>query len=562
MAGYRKRTTEGPNSEDKALDLFAEMMIEKIEQIKGDWHKPWFTEGQLQWPRNLSGREYNGMNAFMLLLHCEKEGYKIPRFCTFDCVQRLNKPAKDGEELPRVSVLRGEKSFPVMLTTFTWIHKETKEKIKYDDYKKLSDEDKQQYNVYPKMQVFRVFNVAQTNLREARPELWERLEQENGHLRPENGAQFSFEPVDTMIRDNLWICPIKPRHQDKAYYSISKNEIVVPEKEQFRDGESFYGTLFHEMTHSTGAEGVLDRIKPTAFGSKEYSREELVAELGSALVSQRYGMIKHIKEDSCAYLKGWLDELKESPQFIKTTLLDVKRATSLITQKVDKIAQELKQSADEKQENKVSSPEKIFYASVAYLQFADDTNRLDEFKNKGDYEGLLTLAKEYYDGNGMDEQHTYSSPIRHKGDSLLIEDKDFAVVYNATVGGTYDVMLKFSEQEVRDHITRYGISRASDDVKMVAKDMAAEQFSRMAAEKMPVLEMPNGDVLYVGYNRETDSLDVGEATNAGIAVQHSFPYNHETSLDANLQRVNEKLNDMEEYRVELQEAEYGGGMRR
>ncbi len=60
-----------------------------------------------------------------------------------------------------------------MLTTFTCIHKETKEKIKYDDYKKLSDDEKEQYNVYPKMQVFRVFNVAQTNLQEARPELWQ-----------------------------------------------------------------------------------------------------------------------------------------------------------------------------------------------------------------------------------------------------------------------------------------------------------------------------------------------------------------------------------------------------
>ena len=112
MAGYRKKNADGPNSEDKALDLFAEMMIEKIEGIQKDWKKPWFTEGALQWPRNLHGREYNGMNAFMLLLHCEKEGYKIPRFCTFDCVQKLNKPGKDGEELPRVSVLRGEKSFP------------------------------------------------------------------------------------------------------------------------------------------------------------------------------------------------------------------------------------------------------------------------------------------------------------------------------------------------------------------------------------------------------------------------------------------------------------------
>ena len=561
MTRYRKQNTDGPSSEDKALDLFAEMMIEKIESIrKSDWRKPWFTEGALQWPRNLSGREYNGMNALMLLLHCEKEGYKIPRFCTFDCVQRLNKPDKDGQELPRVSVLRGEKSFPVMLTTFTCIHKETKEKIKYDDYKKLSDNEKKKYNVYPKMQVFRVFNVAQTNLQEARPELWQRLEEEYSCPKIENGEHFSFVPVDAMIKDNLWICPIKPLHQDDAYYSISRNEIVVPEKEQFKSGESFYGALFHEMTHSTGVEGVLDRIKPTAFGSPEYAREELVAELGSALVAQRYGMTKHIKEDSCAYLKGWLNELKESPQFIKTTLLDVKRAASLITQKVDKIAQDLEQNVSEKQE--AAPKEKVYYSSVAYLQSPDDTIQLDAFKDKGDYEGLLTLAKEYYDGNGIDEQHTYPSPLQNRGDNLLIEDKDFAVVYNGSVGGTYDVMLKFTEQEVRDHIRRYGVERAGDTLKGVAKEMAAEQFAELEQRKAPVFEMANGDVLYVGYNKEADTLDVGSVTNAGLVAHHRFPYDHDASLDANLQAVNEKLNDMEEYREELQEAEYGGGMRR
>ena len=543
------------------MDLFAEMMIEKIESIHKDWRKPWFTKGALQWPRNLSGREYNGMNSFMLLLHCEKEGYQIPRFCTFDCVQRLNKPDKDGQELPRVSVLRGEKSFPVMLTTFTCIHKETKEKIKYGDYKKLSDEEKAQYNVYPRMQVFRVFNVAQTNLREARPELWEQLERENGK-RVENSEHFSFEPVDAMIKDNLWICPIKPTHQDEAYYSIAKNEIVVPEKEQFRDGESFYGTLFHEMIHSTGAEGVLDRLQPTSFGSKEYAREELVAELGGALVAQRYGMTKHIKEDSCAYLKGWLDELKESPQFIKTTLLDVKRASSIVTQKVDKIAQELEQNVTEKQDNKRSAKERIFYASVAYLQSDHDTKQLDELRDKGDYKGLLTLAKEYYDGNGMDEQHTYASPLQNRGDDLLIEDKDFAVVYNGSVGGTYDIMLKYTEQEVRDHITRYGTDRASDDVKEVAKDMAAEQFAALTQQKVPVFEMPNGDVLYIEYNKKTDTLDAGQATNAGLAVQHNFPFDHNVTLETNLQEVNEKLENMEEYRAEVQEEDYVGGLRR
>lgn len=340
MAHYNRAKSEGPNSEDKALDLFAEMMIEKIESFKGDWSKPWFTEGTLQWPKNMSGREYNGMNALMLMMHCEKNGYTLPRFCTFDCVQRLNK--ENTDESRKLSVLKGEKSFPVMLTTFTCIDKDTKDKIKWEDYKKLSEEEKSHYNVFPKMQVFRVFNVAQTNMQEARPDLWDKLVRENGTAPNRRGNDFKFEPLDTMIRDNLWICPIKPKNQDSAYYSISKDEIVVPEKSQFKNGEAFYGTLLHEMTHSTGSEKQLNRFNPSAgFGSEEYAREELVAELGSALVSQRYGIGKNLKEDSVAYLKSWLDSLKESPQFIKTTLLDVKKASSVITQRVDGIAQSL-----------------------------------------------------------------------------------------------------------------------------------------------------------------------------------------------------------------------------
>ena len=516
MAGYRRQNTDGPNSEDKALDLFAEMMIEKLETISKDWKKPWFTEGSLQWPRNLSGREYNGMNALMLMLHCEKEGYTIPRFCTFDCVQRLNKPGKNGEELPRVSV----------------------------------EDEKKEYNVYPKMQVFRVFNVAQTNLKEARPELWEKLEKENGRPFVHEGEMFSFEPVERMIRDNLWICPINVKHQDDAFYSISKNEITVPEKVQFKDGEAFYGTLFHEMG------------QPTSFGSKEYSDEELVAELCGALISQRYGMAKHIKEDSCPYLKSWLDNLKESPQYIKTVLMDVKKASSMITQKIDQIARDIEREKTENQERTETPKEKVYYASVAYLQMADDTNRLDALKDKGDYNGLLTLAKEYYDGNGMDEQYTYASPLQNRGDDLLIEDQHFAVVYNGSVGGTYDVMLKYTEQEVRDHIRRYGVDRASEDVKALAREMAAEQFAEMTRHKMPVFEMPNGDVLHVNYNRDRDSLDVGTMTNAGMTVKHHYPYDHNMTLDANLQGVNEQLNDLEEYREEQQEAEYSGGMRR
>ena len=561
-------TKEGPSAEDKALDLFADMMIERIQSLSGKdgWKKPWFTEGTLQWPKNLNGREYNGMNAMMLLLHCEKEGYKIPRFCTFDRIQQFNKTGKkDEEQKPRVSVLKGEHSFPVMLTTFTVVNKETKEHIKWEDYKLLSQEEREKYNVYPKLQTYHVFNVSQTNLKEVRPEFWEKLEQEYSMPKVEKDEQFAFEPVDRMIADNRWICPIKPMFGDSAYFSISKNEIVMPEKRQFKDGESFYSNLFHEMGHSTGAEGQLDRIKPATFGSAEYAREELVAELTAALTAQRYGMTKHLKGDSAAYLKSWLDSLKESPQFIKTTLLDVKKATSMLTQHIDKIAMEIDQEKKAEQTENVGNEEKmegskdagqVYYASVAYLQSTDDTSELDKLKEKGDYQGLLTLAKEYYDGNGMDEEQTYRKPCQNRGDDLLIEDKDFAVVYNGSVGGTYEVFLKHTEQEIRDHITRYGIGRASEDVKAVAREMTAEEFSELAQRKMPIFQMPNGGLLNLQYNKDKDSLDVGTVTNAGLSVKHSFPFSHDHSMDANISSAYEQLLDMEEYQKEEVQEEH------
>ena len=558
---------EGSSAEDKALDLFSEMMITKIESLrsKDGWKKPWFTEGALQWPKNLNGREYNGMNAFLLLLHCEKEGYRIPRFCTFDRIQQFNRTgSKDKEAKPRVSVLKGEHSFPVMLTTFTVVDKETKERIKWEDYKLLSQEQREKYNVYPKLQTYHVFNVAQTNLKEVRPELWEKLEQE--YSMPKVDRSGAFEPVDRMIADNRWICPIKLMYGDSAYYSISKNEIVVPEKGQFKDGESFYSNLYHEMGHSTGAENQLDRLKPTTFGSAEYAREELVAELTAALTAQRYGMSKHLKDDTAAYLKAWLDSLKESPQFIKTVLLDVKKASSMLTQRIDQIAMEIEEKKKATQavegtkgldaDAQSAGAEKVFYASVAYLQTSDDTAELDKLKEKGDYEGLLTLAKEYYDGNGMDEEQTYRKPYQNRGDDLLIEDKDFAVVYNGSVGGTYEVFVKHTEQEVRDHITRYGIGRASEDVKAVARDMVAEEFTGMAQRKMPIFQMPNGGLLNLQYDKEKDCLDVGTVTNAGLSVKHSFPYSHDHSMDVNISSAYEQLLDMEEYQEEEVQEEH------
>ena len=558
MAGKKFYNSDGPSAEDRALERFADMLIEKMETLQSDWKKPWFTEGSMIWPKNMNGREYNGMNALMLMLQCEKNGYKIPVFCTFDRVAALNfdknkqgdrKPMVDenGDKLPLVSINKGEKSFPVFITTFTCIDKNSHEKIKYDDYKQMSNEEKKNIAVYPKLQIYNVFNVAQTNLQEARPELYAKLEEANKVATVEmkgDGKMIDFPAIDAMIEKNGWVCPIYPKHQDNAYFSISKDEIVVPEKSQFINGESFYSNLLHEMTHSTGTEERLNRFKQgNGFGSAEYSREELVAELSAALIASRYGMEKNVKEDSCAYLKSWLGSLKESPEFLKTTLLDVKRASSMITQRIDAINERIK----EKNKESVAK-EPVFYSSIQYLQMSDDTNRLD----KMDANGILQEAREYDNGDTIDMDKTYAKAVKYSGDTVIAEDDHYAVVNNNQVGGTYDIMRKVSEKEVRDAINRYGLpSDATEDVKNVAKAMVAEEFSKMATNRMPIFEMNNGSVLYVQYSQEKDTMDVGTATNVGMSVLHQFPYDHDFNLDANLEGVNEKLTEMTIYQAEI-----------
>lgn len=337
MKNYKSQQNGNRQSvEDKALQRFTDLMIKSLENFKQDWKKPWFSEASLSIPRNLNGRQYNGMNSVMLMLHCQNKGYELPIFCTFDRASRLN-DEKD-KETPRVSVLKGEKSFPVFITTFTVINAETKEKVSYEDYKQMSDGERDSFHVFPKLQVYNVFNIAQTNIKEARPELYAKIEEQCKGKRNEQCMQGEVMPsVDAMISNDGWFCPIREKYGDEAYYSISRDEIVVPNREQFKDAEAFMSTLFHEMTHSTGSEERLNRIKPTKFGSKEYASEELTAELTAAFVAANYGMTKFLKEDSACYIKSWLESLHESPSYLKSILLDVKKASNLLIRRIDAI---------------------------------------------------------------------------------------------------------------------------------------------------------------------------------------------------------------------------------
>lgn len=360
----KDNTQPKQSMEEKAMEIFAELMIEKLESIQADWKKPWFNPngGGSQWPKNISGREYNGGNAIFLSLVAEKKNYSHSIWATFDRINALNftkdKQGKhnrvtgeDGKPLPHISVNKGEKSTPVWITTFSVVNPETKERIKYDDYRQMPEEERSKYNVYPKLQVYSVFNLDQTNMKEVRPELYDKIiakaeEQKQNDFKFEEGGITEFPAFNRMIKDQLWICPIKEVQGDDAYYSISKHEIVVPPRENFKNYESFVGNAFHEMNHSVHSENYLNLIKPASFNSKEYSVEELRSELGAAMLCNKFGLTKNIKSDSLPYIKSWLDNIHENPEFLKSIMMDVKRSASIIGQRIDKIQMDIDNGID------------------------------------------------------------------------------------------------------------------------------------------------------------------------------------------------------------------------
>ena len=341
---------------DKALQRFAELMIEKIKQVEDNWQKPWFGIKGGGLPQNIEGRTYNGVNSFMLFLLSEKEQYSLPVYMTF-------MQAKDNG----LNILKGEKSFPVIYWNFSVRDKNGK-KIPFDVYKNLDKNEQQEYKVTPFLKTYNVFNVQQTNLQETKPEKWEALKEQFKipAIKDEQGM-LTVPLIDAMVREQQWICPIYSKEGYSAFHARGDERlIVVPLKGQFTVGENFYSTLLVEMAHSTGEPEHLNREKGVIFGDKQYAKEELVAELTSATVGQSLGISTYIREENAMYLKNWLGALKEDPKFIYNILADVGKASNMIQEHASRMEQYL-------------TPEERF--TLAVLQ--DNRPVLEQMKNEG-----------------------------------------------------------------------------------------------------------------------------------------------------------------------------------
>ena len=314
------------------------MMIERMEQMKSsDWQKGWIGgAGYAGLPQNVGGRNYSGSNSFFLQLQTAAKGYELPVYLTFNQAHNL-----------KAHVLKGEKAFQVVYWDMLVKDKDGK-RISSDEYRAMGKEERKGLEAIPFVKSFPVYNVAQTNLSEVQPERMKKLMEKFKlpELRDTEGM-YAHPALDRMIQTQEWLCPIKAdKQEDGAYYSPSRDIVVLPMKAQFnigdtpedtyRGGMEFYSTMLHEMTHSTMTPERLNREMGGKFGDPKYAKEELVAELTAAMISHSMGFDSKITDNSAAYLDSWIGVLKKEPKFIVSIMADVNKASDLILDHVDK----------------------------------------------------------------------------------------------------------------------------------------------------------------------------------------------------------------------------------
>ena len=379
---YKK--TNAPSSasssySDAVIQQFADMMIKRMEDMKeSNWKKGWMDgRGDAGFPRNaLTGRQYNGINPFMLMYDTIKHEYTTSMYLTARQLFSMNDSLKDPstgkialENLDKVmKINKGEKAFPVYYMIHKYKDMQGKE---YSDqeYNDLSEEQRKDIKAYFYPKVHHLFNIDQTNMKEVNPSLYNSFVDKytKRPSLPDSEGMYINEEIDSLLahskpsvwkseKDNLsWYCPIEQTDNiSSPHYNLSKDFIKVPLKNQYKtsdskegifaDGQEFYATLLHEMAHSTGPKGRLNRDLNGSFGDKKYAKEELVAELSAALISSTMGFDKRINDNNAKYVSSWLKVLKEEPSFIKTVLSDVGKASDMIIEKIDEQRVDLNQT--------------------------------------------------------------------------------------------------------------------------------------------------------------------------------------------------------------------------
>lgn len=333
----KKQFTMDNRQKEKYAELIT-VALDTMERAK--YQQPWVQPHHGS-PMNYEHKKaYRGCNDFWLTLLCAVRGWRVPMFLTFEQMKELGLSLNVLTDKDGMAVLKDsgmpefEKSFPVV-KKITNVYRNG-EKLTFDDYDALTQEEKDECRWYSALRIYPEFNLSQTNFAEKYPDKWEALQRapEHGY---EQGA--TDEVLDRIITQGEWRCPIEFGGWE-ACYIPAKDCIHLPERASFLGDERFYSTALHEMAHSTAPD--VKREAKGTFGSEDYAMEEFVAELTAASVCSMLGIGKLLDENHIAYVQSWRRALKSDKDFIPKVIDQVQAATNYILRRYDDVRKSAK----------------------------------------------------------------------------------------------------------------------------------------------------------------------------------------------------------------------------
>ena len=271
-------------------------IISELEKGAVPWVKPWRSlkgTPAAGMPYNpVSRTVYRGANLFWLQMIASN--YSMPWFVTYKQAQTLGGNVK-----------KGVKGTPVVYWSI-------QKKGQIGENGEVAEKS------HAFLKCYTVFNVDQCEGLKL-PE-------------PPKHPQADFEPdeIAMSLVDRLGLAGGLHHGGDEAFFSPSRDMVMMPPLAAFKSSKDYHATLLHEAIHATGHKSRLNRLTPTAFGSEEYAFEELVAELGAAMLCQYCGIDGDLRH--AGYIESWLKALRSDKRFILSAASKAQKAMDWLTQ--------------------------------------------------------------------------------------------------------------------------------------------------------------------------------------------------------------------------------------
>jgi antirestriction protein ArdC len=323
-----------------AYQAVTDRIIDALERGFIPWRQPWKKGvGDDGMPRSLSsGKRYNGINVWLLAIAQMAGGYESNYWLTYNQAKKLGGNVRRGEKGTKIILWK-----PVRAA------------------KPKDGEDKREG--YLLMREFTVFNVDQCDGISA------------PSVETESRECNRIEAADAVVTRYLaHDGPTLSHGGDRAFYAPAIDAVRMPMQEAFDSDDHYYSTLFHELAHSTGHSDRLARpslVDPQPFGSPDYSREELVAEMAAAFLCGETGIDVNV-EHHAGYVQNWLQALQGDRKLVVQAAAAAQKAVDLIVNRKKEEAAPQPHRPNQSRRNRVTHQPRHRRASVSH---ADDPRR-------------------------------------------------------------------------------------------------------------------------------------------------------------------------------------------